>query len=301
MASRSHYEVLGVSKTASANEIRSAHRKLARQHHPDLNKAPDAAKRFAEIQEAYDILSDAEKRRKYDEFQRIGGDSPFGSSGTPRSGTGGAWSGADPSTFDDIFAEAFGRSGPFGATSTGRAARSGPQQGRRQSAYELEVTVPFELCVKGGKWSVLLDDGARVEFVVPKGASDGELITPIERIDFIVKLVIGSHPWFTRDGLDLSVHVPVSIIESTLGAKIEVPTLAGVATLSIPAGTASGKRIRLKGQGMEREGRARGDLYAVIDIVPPDSLTDLDRQLLGEIGKRLANPRARAAWSKRDA
>ncbi len=302
MASRSHYEVLGVSKTASANEIRSAHRKLARQHHPDLNKAPDAAKRFAEIQEAYDILSDAEKRRKYDEFQRLGGDSPFGGTGAARGGsaTGRSWGSADPSSFDDIFAEAFGQRGPFGATSTGRASRSAPQGARRQSAYELEVTVPFDLAIKGGKWSVLLDDGARAEFVVPKGANDGELVHPIERIDFIVKLVVGTHAWFTRDGLDLSVHVPVSIIEATLGAKIEVPTLSGVATVSIPAGTASGKRIRLKGQGVEPEGRARGDLYAVVDIIPPDSLTDLDRQLLGEIGKRLPNPRARAAWAKRE-
>ncbi|MSR41196.1 MAG: hypothetical protein EXS10_04760 [Phycisphaerales bacterium] len=300
MASRSHYEVLGVATTATASEIRTAHRKLARQHHPDLNKAPDAGKRFAEIQEAYDTLSDAEKRRKYDEFQRLGGNTPFGGSSSQRSGARAQWGGADPTNYEDIFSEAFGQRGGFGGGGTGRAARGGPQAQRRQSAYELEVTVPFDLAVKGGTWSVLLDDGARAEFVVAKGASEGDLVNPIERIDFIIKLAIGTHAWFTRDGLDLQVHVPVSITEATLGAKIDVPTLGGLATVSIPASTASGKRIRLKGQGIEREGAARGDLYATIDIVPPETLTELDRQLLGELGKRLPNPRARAAWAKSD-
>ncbi len=302
MPARGYYEVLGVSKTASAEEIRAAHRKLARQHHPDLNKAPDAAKRFAEIQEAYDTLSDADKRRKYDEFQRLGGDSPFGGGGgaRTRSSAGTTWGGADPSNFEDIFSEAFGQRSGFGGTSTGRASRGGPQSTRRQSPFELEATIPFELAIKGGTWAVLHEDGTRIEFTVPKGAEDGELVDANGRIDCMVKIGIGSHDWFTRDGLDLIVHVPVTIAEATLGAKIDIPTFTSVATGSLPPGTASGKRIRVKGQGVERVGKPKGDLYAIIDIVPPESLTDLDKQLLAEIGKRLPNPRTRGAWAKTD-
>jgi DnaJ-class molecular chaperone len=316
MASRDLYDILSISRTASADEIRRAHRKLALQFHPDRNKAKDAPAKFAEIQEAYEVLSDAEKRRQYDDFIRLGG-SPgaFGANGPtgghgggsggghgqhPGGGSGGgwsnggggeAWTATDSETFESIFGDMFGgRGGPRGRTRAG----GGSQRARARERMEAEATVPLETTIKGGKVGLVLDDGS-VEVPIPVGAEEDELVSVPGRLDLVVRIKIAPHPWLSRDGRDLSYDLPLSIVEATLGASIDAPLpTGGTVALKIPPGTASGKKIRIPGKGVPAGGgRPAGDLYVVVQIVPPGSVNELTGSLLREIAGSIDNPRAK--------
>ena len=309
MASRDLYDILGVSRTASADEVRRAHRKLALQYHPDRNKSKDAAAKFAEVQEAYEVLSDADKRKQYDDFIRLGG-SPgaFGSSG-PTGGSGGArpgapgqgpfgggeaWTTSDSETFESIFGDMFGGRG--GGRGGGRARIGGgaSQRARARERMEAEVSVPLETAIKGGRVGLVLDDGS-VDVPIPAGVEDEELVSVPGRLDLMVRVRIAPHAWLSRDGRDLSYDLPLSIVEATLGASIEAPLpTGGGVTLKIPPGTASGKKLRIAGKGVPAGGgRPAGDLFVVIQIVPPKDVNDLTGSLLREIAGSIDNPRAK--------
>ncbi|MFM7051587.1 MAG: DnaJ C-terminal domain-containing protein [Planctomycetota bacterium] len=307
MPSRDYYDLLGVSRTATADEIKRAHRKLALEFHPDRNKSADAPKRFNEIQAAYEVLSDADKRRQYDEFVRLGG-SPdsFGSAGAQagadpfaqwraqQTRDGGQWGNADAASFESVFGDIFGQSG-------GRGARGGrAQRARTRERAELEVTIPFDMALRGGRWPVSVN-GERVEAEIPAGVEDGELVSVPGRMDLVARVNIAPHPWLRRDERDLSYDLPISIVEATLGATVDAPIPAGgTASIKIPAGTASGKKIRLSGKGVPGAGgRPAGDLYVVVQIVPPKEPDELTRQMLGEVGRHIENPRARSPWNSK--
>ncbi|MEY3027657.1 MAG: hypothetical protein RLZZ238_2554 [Planctomycetota bacterium] len=305
MAARDYYEVLGVSRSATADEIKRAHRKLALQYHPDRNKDKSAPERFAEVQQAYEVLSDAEKRRQYDEFVRLGGTTDAFASGGASAGPSGAgpfggawrgatrgdeqWSGADSATFESIFGDIFGGGG-------GRRAARGGQRARARDHVQYEIAVPLDRIIRGGKVQVTID-GERLELDIPVGVDDDDLLPIAGRIGSMARIRADAHPWLTRDGRDLSYDLPLSITEATLGATIDAPLPAGgTVTLKIPAGTASGRKMRLAGKGIPASGgHAAGDLFVVIQIVPPKDPSELTKSLLREVGNQLENPRATIA------
>lgn len=324
---RDYYDILGVSRNASEDEIRTAYRKLARQHHPDVNKSPDASKRFAEITEAYDVLSDAEKRRQYDRFGRVDG-----AAGVGAGSTGGAWSytsggrgpggvgGVDPSgygDFEDIFAEFFGgrSQSPFGGAGAGaRPSGRATQRPAKGQDVTADLPVTFLTAAKGGTESVRLSIGTgsqpqQIEVKIPSGIEHGAKLRLKGRGrpghqggppgDLILSVSVGSHPHFRRDGLDLLIDVPISIAEAALGTSVTIPLLEGSADIRIPPGASSGQKLRLKGKGITSAAGRTGDLYAVIQIKGPAQLSDRARSILTELAGELQNPRESAPWDDR--
>jgi DnaJ-class molecular chaperone len=321
MPARDYYEVLGVSRSATADEIRRAHRKLALQYHPDRNKAKDAPAKFAEIQQAYEVLSDDAKRKQYDDFVRLGGSPESFGSGASAAGAnagagpfGGAWPGdrsgersgssnwnADPQTFESIFGDLFGGGARGQRSQAGHGSgQSQRQRARARERMEYEAHVPLETALRGGKHFITID-GQRFELDVPAGISDEEYLSVPGKLDAVIRVHIGDHAWIERDERDLSYDLPISIVEATLGASVDAPLPAGgTVTLKIPAGTASGKKIRIPGRGYPASnGRPAGDLYVVVQIVPPKEPNALTTQLLQEVGRSIENPRARAPWATR--
>lgn len=303
MAARDYYQILSVKKSASADEIRRAHRTLARKYHPDVNDSEDAAKRFQEIQEAYDVLGDEESRKKYD---RVGhaayasgaGDNPWGPAGGVR------WGGSQQgqADFGSVIEEIFG-----GGPRRGARARSQPRPGQH---VHKEEPIPFELMLTGGEHTVRIDRGGSSQTYgvrVPRGVSDGAKLRvkgagrPSQSGgppgDLIIVIRVLAHPIFQRDGLDLHAETPVTIAEAALGAEIELPTPGGRVTLNVPPGTPSGAKLRLRGRGVEDEQGRRGDLFAIIKIVPPKQMSDQDSALLKELGGRMPSPRTGRGWT----
>jgi curved DNA-binding protein len=294
---RDPYQVLGVAKGATSDQIRDAHRKLAKKYHPDLNKTSEAADRFREIQEAYDLLSDEARRKQYDQFG-FGGPGPGPAPGGPGFGGGSGWSNVDPSTFEEIFGDFMG-----GGRRGGRGARAQPGQD-----LESDVTVDFMTAALGGVRHVSLqtDNGPlSLDVRIPGGIETGGLLRLRGKGlqgfggappgDLVLRVSVAAHPWFRREGLDVLLEVPISIAESALGTTVEVPLLEGTASLRVPPGTGSGKRLRLKGKGIQGRDR-QGDLLAVIRIDPPASLDEQDRAALERLMKGEPDPRARAPW-----
>ena len=273
------YKVLGVDEKATKEEIKRAYRKLAQKYHPDANKGDATAeRRFKEISEAHSILSNDEKRKEYDELRRYAGagGSPFGF----RPGGGrdvhvdiGDLFGGD---VGDIFGDIFG----FGP------------RGRRGQDLETEAHLSFEDAVEGTTFE--LANGTRVR--VPPGVSDGARIKVAGKGgpgpagsppgDLYVRIHVADHPLFKllRNG-DVEIPLPITIAEAALGAKMQVPTLDGVVTLKVPAGTRSGKVLRVKGKGGARSGGTRGDLLARVEIEVPQKLTRRERELLEEFDR----------------
>lgn len=324
MARDDFYSVLGVSRDATKDEIRRAHRKLARELHPDMNKAPDAAARFARVQEAYDTLSDDEKRKVYD---RVGHEAYVaGATGGPGGGQGGGWPGGRPggtytwtnvggsphsdpfnpedigSIFEEVFGarpSGFGRSRHGPGQGGGRRATRTPAKGRD---IEHEITIPFDLMLKGGAWTLQLSRGSEVETIevsIPQGVADGaklRLRGKGERVgsappgDLLLRIRVAPHPGYERDGMDLHAPLPLSIVEATLGAKVDVRTPSGVVGVSVPPGTPSGAKLRIKGRGVSDAKGASGDFYAIVRIVPPKALSEQDAATLREIGERIGRP-----------
>ncbi len=295
---RDPYEVLGVTRTATEDEIRTAYRKLARTHHPDVSTEADADKKFAEVQEAYEVLSDAEKRAAYDRFGRVGG--PGGPSGA-----GGQWGGqqVDPSEFSDIFEQMFGGgAGPGGFGRQGRAAsRPAPRRGVDQTKT---ITVTFKTAALGGTEHIDLDDGTKFDVQIPAGIEDGAKLrlrgrggsgsAGGDRGDLILTVHVGGHPYFTRQGADLLVDVPITIAEAALGTRVNVSLMKGSVTVRIPPGSSSGTRLRVRGQGITKQGGDPGDLYAVVQIVAPSDVSDVVRANLESIQSSLPDPRTNA-------
>jgi curved DNA-binding protein len=301
---RDYYEVLGVPRGASEDEIRSAYRRLAREYHPDVNKEPGAEDRFKEISEAYEVLRDPEKRERYD---RLG---PNWRSGQDVSGApgfngfegfddvrvefgGGDFGGAD---FSDFFDGLFG-----GRTRARRGARGGGFDrfgggfSARGSDQEAVLEISLEEAANGGRRSVSLADGRDYEVDIPRGVRDGQRIRLAgegeqglgggPRGDLYLRVRIRPHPRFRVKGDDLEVDVRVAPWEAALGATVDVQTLTGRARLKIPAHSSCGRRLRLRGEGMPRTDDGAGDLYAVVKIVVPKRLKREERELFQRLAE----------------
>jgi curved DNA-binding protein len=307
---RDYYEILGISRSAKEEEIKKTYRKLARKYHPDLNpNNKQAEEKFKEIQEAYEVLSDADKRRKYDQ---LGANWKNGAEFTPPPNWGGGGfqgtinmedlfgrAGQQRSNaFSDFFEMLFGGMGNaagmggFGGGATGTGARTRTGRSTPRGEAETELTLPLEQMHRGTqqKLTVRFDNTEKtIDVRIPPGARDGIKI----RIpgggpnggDLYVRLHLEPHPRFTVNGDDTEVEIAISPWEAALGANVQVPTLDGTSDIRIPAGVASGQRIRLRGQGLNMRGGGRGDHYVRLKIVLPKELTDAERKLFEELAK----------------
>lgn len=310
MAQRDFYDILGVARQASADEIRRAYRALARRWHPDVNNSPEAQAKFAEVQQAYDVLGDEQKRRLYDTYgpsmQDPGARTPWGGPGGERQ----ARPGHAPFDVDDIgsmFESIFGggAGGAWGARGGRQKARTPPREPAR-----VEVRLPFATILRGGTESLRVSEegGTRtIEFKVPPGVSDGTTLrvrTPSGG-EVLISVRTIPHPYFRRGeheetgkGLDLFLDVPVSIVEATLGASVSIPTPEGTVEVTLPAGTTSGKRLRVRGRGLADATGQKGDLYAVVRVVPPKpgEVSEEDRAALRRLAGSWRSPREALGW-----
>ena len=290
MSKRDFYEVLGVSRSASKDEVRKAYKKLARKFHPDVKPAdPNSEKTFSEITEAYDVLSDEEKRRSYDQFGHTSrGGRP--SAGHPFEGFGGGGGSFD---LEDLLGGMFGGGGKGGG-------RRGQPRAQNGSDVKAEIMVPFTVAVEGGDYSLNVQQGSKTEQLtvkIPAGIDDGQSIRLAGQGsagsgggaagDLLITIRISVHPWFRRDGHNLLIDVPVTPSEAALGAKIDVPTLTeGVVVLSIPAGTSSGAKLRLRGKGVRNPKTGdRGDQFVVLKIVLAKDLSEAARGLYQQLAE----------------
>ncbi|WP_437230838.1 DnaJ C-terminal domain-containing protein [Planctomicrobium sp. SH661] len=307
MANKDYYQILGVARDASQEQIRKAFKKLARENHPDAKKDdPAAAERFKEAAEAYDVLGDEEKRKKYDQFGSNwkhfkDGQNPFGGGGG-----GNPFRSGGPVDIDlkDIFGgqgavdleQLFG--GMFGGGGGARGGRS--RRPARGEDLSTSVLVPFDTAAIGGKYDLSLQRNGKHEELsvkIPAGIEDGQSIRLAglgepglqggPAGDLLVTIHIAPHPYFRREGRNLLVDVPVTITEAGLGAKIDVPTLSdGTVTMTLPPGTSSGAKLRLKGKGLENpKTHVKGDQFVIIKIVVPKDLNERSRELLEEFAK----------------
>ena len=315
---KDHYETLGVNRGASPEAIRNAHRKLARKFHPDLNKDEDAATRFNEIQAAYNVLSDTEKRSRYDRY----GDAGVGDGQAPGQSGPGPWQNVTPDDFESIFGESFGgrsRRGSGGGGFSGFGGFGGGMGGERPVGptkgrdLEHELEVGFAAAAFGGTETIRIanQDGTptSIDVRVPAGVQNGSTLRVRDKGlpgsnggpsgDLLLQIKVGRHPWFTRDGLDLSIVVPITVAEAILGGEVMVPLMKGTATLRVPPGVRSGAKLRLKGKGVVDAKKQAGDLYAVLEIVAPkaDDLSEDDRKALQSIANSLPNPRSLVSWA----
>lgn len=363
MAQKDFYAVLGVSASATADEIKKQYRRLAKQYHPDTNKGdPKAADRFKEISEAYNVLGDAEKRKQYDEMRRLGAFDPFTARrpGASRSGTGGASAAGTPGQgprVEDFDVGGFGGLGDLFSSmfGGGRARPSGPEKGQ---SVETTLEVPFKVAALGGNVPIELEvneecgtckgsgaeKGAKIQtcpecqgrgeisfgqggfavnrpcpmclgkgtvpsqkchacggagasrthkkllISVPQGTESGSKIRLKGQGgaglrggppgDIVITFQVRDDPAYERDGLDVVVQAPVNIAQATLGSKVSVQTLDEKrVTITLPRGTPSGKRFRVRGQGIARDGKS-GDLLVEIQVQVPDTLTPEQERLM---------------------
>jgi curved DNA-binding protein len=296
-----YYEALGISRDASEEEIRRAYRQLARKNHPDVNKDPGAEDRFKQISEAYEVLRDPEKRERYD---RLGAN---WKAGQDPPGTGGFEEayGTDDG-FGDVRVDLGGGGefsdffeGFFGRRTGGRAGAGAGRAGfdrfsMRGGDLEAELELSLEEAARGGKRWLSLSDGRSVELDIPRGVRDGQRI----RVggygaagvgggspgDLFVRIRLKPHRLFRVRERDLYVDLAVSPWEAALGAELPVPTLEGNARVKVPSGSSSGRRLRLRGQGLPGSaGAAAGDLYAVVTIRVPKKLTRKERDLFEQL------------------
>jgi curved DNA-binding protein len=302
------YEALGVSRDASDDEIRRAYRRLARQYHPDVNKEPGAEDRFKQISEAYEVLRDPEKRERYDRFganwraaQDRGGAGGFEETFRTANGSSSPF-GGDPfpgDRFSDLFESVFGRER--------RGGSAGDFEGFsvRGTDHEAVLELSLEEAARGGKRRVSLEGAGTIEIDIPRGVRDGQRIRlPGEggagigggpSGDLFLRIRLRPHPRFRVEGRDLFVDLPVSPWEAALGAEVPVGTLDGNARVKVPAGSSSGRRLRLRGQGLpDSSGGPGGDLYAVVTIHVPKKLNRRERQLFEQLAAESKfNPRER--------
>ena len=331
MAKRDYYDVLGVAKNAAADEIKKAHRRLVRQYHPDANKGkPNTEDKFKEIQEAYDVLSDSDKRAKYDQFGHAGlgagapGADPYEAFRRAQGGRGGpgrsSWN-AGPNVsvedfdfggmggaggaggWNDIFEQVFNQGRPGGRGGRGRQRAEPPAN----VDVEHTVTITFEQAARGTTLPLQINRDGRIETIdvkVPAGVKDGSRIrlrgkggyAGGQHGDLYITTKVEPHPWFRREELDLYLDLPVSFDEAMLGAKVEAPTLDGPVSLTIPPCTSSGAKLRIRGRGVERAGQ-RGDQFVVVRVMLPKDLDAEDKHMIEQIArKHPMNPRAELRW-----
>jgi molecular chaperone DnaJ len=368
MSDPDYYKVLGVSRDATREDVLKAYRQLARRYHPDLNPGDKAAERqFTEVQQAFDVLGDPEKREQYDRygtaaFQDLGGG--------PRTrtytwSTGGGAGGFEDADLGEIFGDRFGLGDLFGRRGAERAARPG-------AALRYELEVPFRTAVMGGQTEIqvtrrracpackgtgaepgtgtracpdcggsgrkqvasgslgfavpcptcagrgqvpekrcshcagagLRDRTDRIRVTIPAGIDDGATIRLRGQGqagaggqspgDLLIQIRVAPHPYFRRSGVDLTLEVPITVAEAVLGAKIDVPTLEGTVSVTVPPGTSSGRKMRLRGKGVPgHNGRPPGDQYVEIRIVVPEKIDDPSKTLVRQFDEHnRVDPRA---------
>ncbi len=300
MAKKDFYQLLGVSRSATQDEIKKAYRKLAMQYHPDKNPGDKKAEdRFKEFSEAYEVLSDEKKRQTYDQFGHAGvGGNPFGGGG-PRGPGGGA--GPDPfqDIFGDVFGDIFGQGGRGGGTySSGRA--RGPRAAARGSDLRYTLTVTFEEAATGCEKMVSFvrqlgpkEESAKLSVTVPAGVKEGQRLKlsgegdkPASGTagDLYVIIDLQDHLLFKREEYDVILDLPVSYTDAILGTSAEIPTLFGKAEIKIPAGTHSGQVFRLKGKGFPRLGSSgAGDMLVRVAVDTPEKINSRQKEILEEL------------------
>ena len=276
---RDYYDILGVTKSANQAEIKQAYRKQALQFHPDRNKSSDAESKFKEINEAYEILGNSQKRQTYDQFGHQAFDPSSGFGGGPQTGRQGPFTysytsqGGNPFNFGggdfsdpfDIFESFFGGGNPFG-------------QARQKPHYSLRLS--FMEAVRGTK-KTIIHQGKSYDVKIPAGADTG---TRIRFADFDVSMEIQAHDRFKRDGYDVFIDQPIKVTTATLGGEEVVPSLDEPIKIKVRAGTQSHNMVRLKGQGVPHlQGSGRGDLYIRLIVAVPSSLSREERKLFQKI------------------
>ncbi|MCX6497412.1 MAG: DnaJ domain-containing protein [Arthrobacter sp.] len=285
------YKILGVAKDASDADIKKAYRKLARKHHPDTNAGDTASeKKFKDISEAYSVLSDADERQQYDAIRAMGGGARFAPGGAGGAGggagfedlfgglfTGGSGrhsggystSGGIPPEFADLFGGGFGG---------GQSFQRAPQKGADRTA---STSISFAGSIRGTTIGLREPDGEVIDVRIPAGIKDGQKVRvrgkgqygPAGNGDLMVTVGVKPHDFYTRDGDNLRIHVPVTFAEAALGADIEVPTIDGEKVkVRVPAGTPTGRTLRVKGRGV-KHAKATGDLLVTIDVAVPKKLS----------------------------
>lgn len=317
-----YYQTLGLSRSATQAEIQKAYRDLARKHHPDLNPDDKSAKeKFQKIQRAYEVLNDPEKRKMYDQFGPDFEHIASGAGASWRPGGGGEWPGGGPgggASFEDFdFSQIFGgQPGGGFADIFSQFAGGGPRPRRgaaprRGADVRHEVEIPFQTAVNGGeaRLSVRRPNGETetITVKIPAGIQDGKKIRLREQGepgprggpagDLIVTVRVHPHPFFERKGNNLEVRVPVTLAEAALGAKIDLPTPKGTIALTVPPGSSSGRRLRVKGFGVAPAGEPPGDLFAEVQIVLPPRLDEQDKELIRQLDQHHdLRPRTELKW-----
>ncbi|MEW5685112.1 MAG: DnaJ C-terminal domain-containing protein [Pseudomonadota bacterium] len=281
---RDPYQELGVARTASADEVRKAFRKLAKENHPDTNPGNKAAEeRFKRVSAAFDIVGDAEKRKKFD----AGLIDADGRETAPGFGGGGPWGGGqgrggrfrtesyEGADLGDILGEMFGG---------GRGGRSGGMGGgfggfsQRGADTRARLEIDLEDAIRGGKRRIAFSDGRTIDVTIPKGAQDGQTLRLKGQGqpgragpgDAFIEIAIATHPVFKREGESLVMDLPVTFYDAVLGGKVEAPTPDGAVMVTVPKGSNTGARLRLKGKGLADAKGGRGDLFARLVVVLPE-------------------------------
>ena len=290
MKYKDYYKTLGVGRGAGEDEIKKAYRKLARKYHPDVSKEPNAKEKFQDVSEAYETLRDKEKRAAYDGLGsfRPGQDFRPPPDWSERFGRGGQeFGGIDLS---DLF-ESLGR---------GMRGRNVPVPGED---YEVAAHLSLEDAHRGTARQLRLGE-REITVRIPKGATDGQRLRLRGKGgpgmnggppgDLYLQIALDPHPLYRARGHDLEIEVPIAPWEAALGAQVEIPTLDGRVTLKLPPGSNSGQKLRLAGKGLPRPGGGAGDLYAVLSIAVPPTLTEQEKKLFEELrAASRFNPRAK--------
>jgi curved DNA-binding protein len=317
MEFKDYYATLGVAPDASADDIKKAYKRLARKYHPDVSKETDAEAKFKELGEAYEVLRDATRRLEYDELRRYGGSRGPGAEFTPPPGweSSAQFRGGDSADFSEFFETLFGGGGFRRGFGGGQSMRMRGEDIHAElpllleEAYAgteqmIEVRVP-EMDEHGRRHRKV----RKLKVKVPAGTTSGTVLRMRgqgapgmgggENGDLLVTIRLAAHPLFSVEGRDISLVVPVLPWEAALGAKVTVPTLKGRTRVSVPAGSQSGRRLRLAGQGLP--GQPPGDCYLVLKVVMPESTTEADAALYRQLADNFTAAGAahpRAAWEE---
>lgn len=312
MEYKDYYKILGVDRTAGTDEIKRAYRKLARKYHPDVSKEANAEERFKEVSEAYEALSDPEKRAAYDQ---LGANYQQGQDFRPPPGWefhggGGFEHGQADQSFSDFFESLFGGGSPFGDMGGGFNSRAysrharGPGVRRQGSDQSASITITLEEAFHGATRNITLSDAAggsrNLRVKIPAGVNQGQQIRLSgqgepgrgggEPGNLFLEVTIAPHRQYRLEGRDVHLDLPVTPWEAALGAQLKVPTLGGWIDMKIPAGSQSGKRFRLRGRGLP--GKPPGDQYVNLQIVAPKPKTEAARQLYQRMEEEMPlNPR----------
>lgn len=312
---KDYYKILGLSRTATKNEIKKAYRDLARKYHPDLNPGDKKAEeKFKEIQEAHEVLSNDDKKKNYDMF----GNSSFGGQGRPQGGQSYTYTTEDISGFEDIFKDMFG----FGGGGyTRRSSKSteglgdifgfggGRREQQKPKDIEHTLTIDFMSAINGGTKDITISSKTpggkaskeKITVKIPPGVDNGSKIRVQgkgeqinrERGNLILNVKVTPHPLFKRENDDIYLYLPITIYEALFGAEVDVPTINGSAKLVIPPGVQSGNKLRLKDKGAENiKTKRKGDQFVVLQITMPETPDENIKNLIKEIGNNFPyNPR----------